>query len=254
MKTKWKLIFGIFIVIAIAGAYWFQTNQGITVNYLEVRPGYIATTFKEEGTVIPKMQQPVYAGYNGRIVSLRTEDGKFVSKGQVLAVLDSQELDFQLRQLQAQLISIRGEEARSYQEPFQASIRSQELLVQQAQQNLDESEANLTRIESLLNAGIATKKEFDDAKSMLDRAKNNLELQQTTLALVFEAHSPVEGTEEFFAGRIAAIEAQVKLLQFQKNQHTIIAPASGIVSNLVVKEGEYVNAQIPMMNIFNQEN
>ncbi|MBS4026363.1 MAG: efflux RND transporter periplasmic adaptor subunit [Clostridia bacterium] len=252
MKRKWKVMLGALVAIAVLGFIFFENTKAMEASMLEAQPRTIATAFKEEGKVVPEVEHHVYSLYNGVIIDLAVEEGQQVNKGQLLAVLDSKELDFQIRQLQAQLTSLRGEQEKAHQEPYQALIRSQELQVEQAQQNLATFETNLGRIEQLYHAGAATKKDFEDAANMVESAKINLELQQAALSLLFETHSPAGGTEEFYMGRIEVLKAQIDMLQFQKERHTITAPADGIVASLAAKKGAAVSPQSPMMHIFQQ--
>lgn len=255
MKRKWKIVFGVLVVAIILGFIYAESTKDLEANLLEVQPRTIANTFKEEGTVVPKVEQSIFAGTSGRIINLPVVEGQQVKKGQLLAALDTKEIDYQISQLQAQILSIRGEEAQVYYqpEPSPAIIRSQELQVEQAKRNLETAEIDLQRIEQLFKVGAVTKKDFEDVVNIVELAKLNLELQNEALVLLHEIQSPAGGTEEFYAGRIEAINSQIEMLQYQKEKSTIVAPINGIVTNLAANKGETVSNLLPMMKIFQSD-
>ncbi|MEW6624768.1 MAG: efflux RND transporter periplasmic adaptor subunit [Bacillota bacterium] len=250
MKKKWKFILGALVVIIVIGFMVFERTKALEATVLEVQPGTIATTFKEEGRVVPEVEQPIYTIYGGEIVEVAVQEGQEVKAGDLLAVINSKELEFQLQQLYAQLKSVQGERTGTLQEPYESQITSQELLVEQAQRDLAAYKINFERIEQLYEAGAVTEKDFEDAKNMIEKAQNHLELQKQALALLHESTSPGSGTQQFYDGRIEALQAQINLLEYQKGQTNIVAPVDGVVSNLSIKKGEIVGPALPLMNIF----
>lgn len=168
----------------------------------------------------------------------------------MLAVLDTREIDYQLQELAAQLKSVRGEKAGKLQEPYEIQLRSQELLVEQAERELAQYQTNFARIERLYEANAVTEAAYEEAKKMLEQAQTRLELEKQALALLRESTGPGSGTQQFYEGRIEALQAQLSFLEYQKSQSRITAPISGIVSELGIKEGELANPAVPLMKIF----
>ncbi|KUO51121.1 MAG: hypothetical protein APF76_16645 [Desulfitibacter sp. BRH_c19] len=253
MKKKWKIILGVLVAIIIIGFMVYENTKGLEATVLEVQPNTIATTFKEEGRVVPEVEQPIYSIYGGEIIEVAVQEGQEVKAGDLLAVTNSKELDYQLQQLYAQLKSVEGERTGTFQEPHESQITSQELLVEQAQRDLEAYKINFERIEQLYEAGAVTAKDFEDAKNMIESAQNHLELQKQALTLLHESTSPGSGTGQFYAGRIEALQAQINLLEYQKDKTNIFAPVDGIVSNLSIKKGEIASPALTLMNIFKKD-
>lgn len=254
MKKKWKIALGVLTAAVIIGFMVYENTKGLEASLLEVKPGTIASTFKEEGRVVPVTEQPVYSVYGGQVIEVAVYEGQEVKAGDLLVVLNSKEIDFQLQQAYSQLKSVQGEKAGTFQEPYESQIKSQELLVEQAQRDLEAYKLNFERIEQLYKGGAVTQKDYEDAKNMIIRSENYLELQKQALRLLYESTRPGSGSQQFYAGRIEALQAQINLLEYQKNQTRITAPIDGVVSNLTVKKGEIVSPAFPLMNIFNQDN
>lgn len=231
----------------------YESTKGLEAAVLEVQPNTIATTFKEEGRVVSEVEQPIYALYSGEVVELAVEEGQEVKAGDLLAVVNARELDFQIQQLHAQLKSVQGERTGSFQQPYESQIKSQELLVEQAQRDLVAYKIDFDRIEQLYEAGAVTEKDFEDAQSMIETSQNHLELQKQALLLLHESTGPGSGTGQFYAGRIEAIQAQISLLEYQKSQTRIVASVDGIVSNLSIKKGEIASPALPIMNVFQKD-
>ncbi len=253
MKKKWKIILGVLVAIIIIGFMVYESTKGLEANVLEVQPNTIASTFKEEGRVVSEIEQPIYALYSGEVVELVVEEGQEVKAGELLAVINAKELEFQLQQLYAQLKSVQGERTGSFYEPYESQVKSQELLVEQAERDLAAYKINFDRIEQLYEAGAVTKKDFEDAKNMIETTQNHLELQKQALSLLHESTGPGSGTGQFYAGRIEAIQAQVSLLEYQKSQTRIVSSVDGIVSNLSIKKGEIASPALPLMNVFQKD-
>lgn len=253
MKRKWQLILGAIVILLAIIWIGLEKNQGLTANVLEVNLGSIAKTFKEEGRVVPQVEQTIFAIYGGKIAQLLVEEGSQVQQGQLLVEFDTQELDFQIKQLEAQLLSIQGEKIQTNQAPLQSQLRSQELLVQQAERSLEVAEKDFIRLEQLYDAGAITKKALEEGTLFLEKARTNLELQREALSLLHESRRPPSGTAEFYAGRIEAVQAQLELLQYQKSRQVIESNMTGRVKNLAVKHGDLVAPHQPIMGIFQED-
>jgi HlyD family secretion protein len=253
VKGKIKIIGGIIIGILLISAILFQSTKPISAELLEIKPQAIASTFVEEGKVVPSDKYPVYSLLSGQIIRLEVEDGQQVRENDLLAMVDSTELELQLKQIQAELASLKGEEADRHKKPLESSIKSQELLVEKAQLDLKTIENNFRRIENLYNEGAVTAKEFEDAQNMLETAKLNLRQQEETLALLYESSEPTSGSQQFYEGRADALRLQMELIKYHIEKSRITAPANGVVANLTVTTGDVVNPGIKMMDIFTGE-
>lgn len=244
MKTKWKLIWGGLALSVILVFIVFNLSESIETELLEVKPSTIANTFKEEGTIVPQIEQPIYPLINAKIIELPVKEGQKVEEGQVLAVLDTTDLQFQLQQLQGQLTSIQGEQTQTF--------KDLELQIKQIELDLAAYEKELERIQELYKMGAATKKELEEAERLVRQTALALEQEKETLRL-FQEQESSGGTTRFYTGRIEAIEAQIQHLEYQINQGTLTAPSKGTVANLSGKIGEMAKAGVPLMTVFQED-
>lgn len=241
MKSKWKLIWGGLGLILILTFTLINLNRGLETELLAVQPTTIANTFKEEGTVVPQIEQPIYPLNSAQIIELPVKEGQEVKAGDVLAVLDTAELQYQLEQLQGQLLSLQGERTQTVKE-LEGEIRQLEL-------DLADYETNLKRTEELYKADAVTKKELEDRQKLVEKTKISLNQKKETLQLLKQSSASSGGTNQYYAGKAAAINAQIAQLEYQINQSTITAPINGVVANLNCKTGEPANMSEPLMTI-----
>ncbi|ADL08596.1 efflux RND transporter periplasmic adaptor subunit [Thermosediminibacter oceani] len=251
MRTvKRKILIVSIILIALVGTFFYENNRGIDAEVLKVQPVTVTRTFKEEGQVIPAVEYSVHSLQAGEIVKLNVEEGQQVKAGDILALLNSKELEFQLKQLQAELKSLRGEEAKAFQKPLDSEIKSQELLVEQARHDLTILENDFKRMEKLYSEGAVTLKEYENARNMMETAKINLQRQQEALKLLYESRNPTGESRQYYSGRAEALQSQIDLLKYRIERCRITSPVDGIVADLTVKQGDVVNPGSRLMKIF----
>jgi HlyD family secretion protein len=150
--------------------------------------------------------------FAGRIARLLVDEGDLVKAGQVVAVMDTQDLEAQLKQYQ-QLAS----QARHTLDQAKANYTAQQAVVKYAQQEVD-------RTAVLIPKGFATAETFDQKKQALASAT-------ATLAADLAA---VGAAEHAFA----AATYQVAYYQVHIADNTLVAPKDGPIEYRVANVGE----------------
>lgn len=253
MKKKY-IIGGILLAVAFVAAGVYYNTAGLAVDVLEVQPGTIANRIEEEGKIVPEREYSLHAPFGGEILELRVKEGQTVQEGDILAIIDAVELEFQLRQLAAQLKTLQGEEGQAYQDPPEAQINSQELLVEQARADFVMAEKELDRIKQLYEEGAVTAQELEAAQNRLNSARIMLQQQLEALALLEETGNPTPESRQYFEGRKEAIKVQMESLEYQLSKSKITAPIDGVIANLAVKEGDSVTPGLKLMTVFRPDN
>jgi len=253
-KRKWKIPVGLGVLVAAAILIFMviEGNKGLEVDILEIKPGTIASTFTEEGRVLPNAEQLIYVNYGGEVQEVAVYEGQEVSAGDLLVVLSFPELDSQLQQARAQLRNLQAQGTVSQQSPSPASevqIRAQELRVEQAQIDLAIHRASFETMERLYQEGAVAARNFESARDTMMRAQEYLELQRQALTLLREDARPVSVVIQPNAGRIGELQAQINRLERQREQTNVTAPMDGVVRGLSIQEGGTVSPDAPLMNI-----
>ncbi len=149
------------------------------------------------------------------VMELLAEEGDDVKEGQVLARLDSSDVDIQLIQNAAAL-------ARNDTEISQAMNQ-----IEQARINKDRALSDLNRTKKLRSTGVSTVEQFDQRQAAYDLAASQLEAAELSLAAAR-------------ADRLS-IEASKKELDLRKSRTEIKAPVDGYISSRLVEYGMISN-------------
>jgi HlyD family secretion protein len=120
----------------------------------------IKETIEVLGELTPAMLTDIKSEVSGRMAKLLVKDGDAVEQNQLLVELD-----------QSELISQKEESLRS--------VEAAQLQVERAQRNYD-------RFRQLHTQDYVTEKDYQDAQTDLELAKNNLEIQQARLQTLEE--------------------------------------------------------------------
>lgn len=171
------IIAGIVVMVVIVAitAYWVMNKDEDSVNELTLY-----------GNVDIRQVSLAFEG-SGRIKALNVQEGDRVQEGQVLAVLDTQALDIQAKQAQAQLVvqqqAVDEQDAGTRPEEI-AQAKAQVVSVQA---QLDKATKDLQRYQALFNStgGKAiSKQEIDGAQSNVNTAIASVKERQANLVLL----------------------------------------------------------------------
>ena len=177
----------------------------------------------------------------GQVVRVAVADNAPVTQGTVLFEIDPRPYQYEVDRLRAELA-----QAQEQVETFQANRDTaaaavKDLTAQQqlAQQRFDE----LSKLEQ---SGDATRFGLEDVTARLDQAVDGLREAQAGLRIAeVRLSSTVDGEHALIHGARAALDAA--RLQLAETQ--VVAPADGIVTNLQLAVGAYVEVGAPVMTL-----
>ena len=258
MMQRWR--FAIFMVVIL----------GLAVGY------YFLTTEHDQGLVligtVDANQVIVSARIAGRIDKLRVDEGTAVKEGDLVAVLDSAELEAQQRAAVATIASLRSQVAgsRATEEMTkgatssdvhnaQALLASTRAQLAEAQANLRQQSSDTARTVSLADQGIASQQDRDHATAALQAAQARVSsLQDQVRAAQASLNAAQARTHQAHAAQetVASTQAQMRNAQAQLAEAEtrlgytrILAPVSGTVVVRAAREGEVVNPGQPIVTI-----
>lgn len=205
MKKKWKIIFGLIVLIVFITVAVLQATSPLEAELLTIQKDDIAKTFEEEGMVRAEQEILVSSLYGGggKITRLAIQEGDTVQKGDLLVGFDSQELSYQIQNFQAQMRSI------------------------EAQKNLEKLTIDLETKKLLLEAGVISPKEYEQAENTIN--------------------------SDYYPALIDAVQAQINQLNYQIRERNGYAPSAGIIADVQVKEGMVAPPGAPLLTILGGE-
>lgn len=174
----------------------------------------------------------ISAEANGKIVSITTQEGMAVEKGETLGIIDSTQLFLQKKQLEAQQSAILS---------TRPDIKKQ---VASLKEQIRKQETELERVESLLKDKAATEKQYDDAKAALDITRSQLE---ATLSTLSSQNSSIEGNA-------SALSLQIDQIADRIEKCYIKSPIKGVVLVKYANEGEMAVQGKPLAKVADLDN
>lgn len=151
---------------------------------------------------------------SGKLLKFDVEEGMKIPEGQIVALIDSNQLFFSLRQLEAQKSAISSK--------FPSIVSQLNVLKQQKENALKDKE----RIDKMFAGKAATQKQLDDingALSVIDRQLQQIETQ----------NSPV-------MNELKGLDAQIAKTKDMLSKCSIVNPVAGTVLNKFVEQSELV--------------
>lgn len=249
MEAHMKWIIGAILALGIGGYFVYNSTKPLETELLEVKAQTISQSFKEEGLVTAAVERPVYSVINGKIINIPVKEGQKVKKGDLIVEIESEALESQLSQLKAQLESINGQEKQAKRTPFTAQVKQQQLMMDETKRQIELEEQNYNRIKTLYDSGAVSKKELDDTNNRVEQLENNLLQQEQALKLIEEQSKPLAGTDQYYKGLKESVNEQIDHIEYLIRNKIIVAPISGIVNDLPVREGAVIASQTPLLTL-----
>lgn len=287
VSRKKKIIIGVVVVAVLAIvvivsviASRKEEPEVITVK-LEYRPE-LRQTVTASGEVRPIRYIKLTSEVPGRIEEIYVTAGDMVTKGKPLVRVDPTQLqsnqEAQWAATQASINDVQN--ARNAVTSAQQSLVVAEASVQAARQqvvamqtNVDKAQVELNtaqrelkRYTELIEAGVSSRVEYDNARDRFETAKISLETAKANLEA--QKIAVKEATERANQQKIAVKEAQTSIKssemrasqqaamlrgqQSQRSKATQLSPLNGVVADIPTRVGEFAVAGLsttPLMTI-----
>jgi HlyD family secretion protein len=194
----------------------------------------------------------------GRIIEMPIAEGDRVKQGDVVARLDTRDVDLALQRAQAERSQMdaqlrlleagaRGEDIR--QADAQVAAASAEVAAAQA--DLAAAETDLQRFEKLLASNSGSQKQRDDAATRREMAADRLRAARARETGAREGVARLRAGArrqeiEAARARVAGVDAQIATLEKAKNDATVTAPIGGVVTERLLDPGEIAAPRAPI--------
>lgn len=252
LKHRNILIIGVLAALAII--YVLISNAlPLSAAAFTLHPQKFTNGFTEQGDIIAAQEWPIFNPVEGKLESLKVQNGDKVQKGQVLFEMSTSDLNYQLEALKAQLQSLEGQRLQNYKSPNDSEVAQQKLIIQQAVKDAQTAELNLTRMKALHDAGSISQVQYEDAQTAAEKAANYLQQQKEGLQQLQEQYQASQGAEMYYVNQKNAVQAQIDQVQDKISKAMVVAPQDGMVKDLTLKEGNVITQGQQVMTVFSGE-
>lgn len=228
---------------------WARAEKAVDATSLRfgtVQRGDLLRDVSVQGRVVASLHPTLFSSGQG-IVSLRTKAGSQVRRGDVLATIDSKELQSALEQARAQLLSIRAELERQKIVARQTQLRARQS-VDLLTLRLEAAKRALTRNETTFREGLSNKTDYESAQDgvriaqmELEQARKELDLSRETLSFETQTREQQVVSQQSVAADLAK----------RVDDLTIRAPFDGMVASVAVQDRDAVAPNQAVLMIVN---
>src|SRR5689334_24915864 len=215
-------------------------NVVVSVKVAKAEKGQIAAQVVAVGTIWPRDKADVAAKVSAQIKKMGLLKDRFVHAGDVIAVLESRDLQAQRAEAVAALNQARAEERSLVTGTIPKTNAEDQKALNDARAKVNNARATYERRRALYENGGISKKDLESSQLDLTTAENELNLQEQTVALRSRSLNPND--RALASARTAEAQQHLATLDAQLSYATIRAPITGIVTDQFQYEGEFAAA------------
>src|ERR1044071_8055333 len=241
---------GLVVVLLVALVIWrlkrsateaeTEVTPVVSVKVVKAEKENIAAPVSAVGTIWPREKADVAAKISAQITKMALLKNKLVHAGEVIAVLESRDLQTQRAEAVAALNEARANERSLVTGTIPKTNAEDQKALSDARAKVNTARATYERRRTLFERGGISKKDLEASQLDLTTAEDELRLQEQTVALRSRSLNPND--RALAAARTAQAKQRVATLDAQLSYATIRSPITGIVPDQFQYEGEFASA------------
>jgi HlyD family secretion protein len=248
---RWVCVAGVAVILILLATIgfgrWAAAERSVSAESLRfamVERGDLQRELNASGRVVAAVRPMLYAPATGRI-RLHVRAGDQVEVDQMLAIVNSPEMESRLEQERATLESLQVAVERERIELRKRALEYQKA-VGLAQVTLDAAEREMRRSEASMERNLISDFDFQEARDNLNKARLDHAHAQADAELAGEALQFELETRQLELRRQQALVAE---LERQVDALAVISPVAGIVGNLEVDDRQMVVENQPLISV-----
>ena len=232
MRVKLRSIIAVVVIIAVVALVgWYLKRSEPTI----IQGTVECTTYKASSKIA------------GRIEEMKVEQGDHVTKGQLLYVLSTPELDAKLRQAEAVKSAATALDQKALAGARVQQIEAALNMWQKAQAGKELAQKTYDRVKALYDKGVVPEQKFDEADA------NYRAMVATEMAAKAQYDLAVAGAskedKDAAAAQVQQAEGVVSEVESYISDAMVYAPVDGEVSTIIAEQGELVGTGYPVVAI-----
>jgi len=246
VKTKWKVIISVLVVLGLGIGVYASTvlsKKGlITVQTGNVARGDLDSVVTASGEIKPKNYINIGANAQGELKEILVKEGDRVRKGQLLARIENVQPEADVEAQRATVASTEADSAAS-----EAQLKASDENIRTMATQIEKDKADLERMKADFDRSDALYKEKLLAKQDYDLRRFTYEAQLATIKQSEQRLVQARAQREQAAAGLSSAQKRIAqnkavLVRFNDllQKHNAYAPIDGVITNLPVRTGEIV--------------
>ena len=244
-----SLVFAVVALVLLGVLVWrwrhpaeaeTEPTRLVSVKVAKAEKQSIAAQVIAVGTIFPRDKADVGAKISAQIKRMALLKNKVVRAGEVIALLESRDLQAQRAEAVAALNEARANERSIATGTIPQNNAQDQKAVRDARAKLTNARATYQRRLVLYQQGGISKKDLETSQLDLTTAENELRLAEQTVTLRTTSLNPND--RALAAAKTAGAQQHLATLDAQLSYATIRAPITGIVTDQFQYEGEFAAA------------
>ncbi|HEY0544481.1 MAG TPA: efflux RND transporter periplasmic adaptor subunit [Pyrinomonadaceae bacterium] len=230
-----------------AAAATDETAVVVSVRVAKAEKQPIAAQQTALGTIFPRDTAQVSPKISAQIRQMPLWKNRVVHAGDVLAVLESNDLQSQRNEAVAALNEARASARGVETGTIPQNTATDEKALRDARAAADNARRTYARRQALYQAGGISKKDLEASQLDLTKAENDLRLAESNISLRTRALNPNDRAQA--AARVSQAEQHVGALDAQLSYATVRAPISGVVTDQALYEGSFISTGTTLVTV-----
>jgi HlyD family secretion protein len=217
-----------------------EVTAVVSVKVAKAEKGSIAAQVTAVGTIWPREKADVGAKVSAQIKRMALLKNKVVRAGEVIAVLESRDLQAQRAEAVAALNQARAEERSTVTGTIPKTNAEDQKALNDARAKVRNTRATYERRRALYEKGGISLKDVEASQLEYQTAEDELRLEEQTVSLRARSLNPND--RALAAAKVAEAQQHLATLDAQLSYATIRSPITGIVTDQYQYEGEFAAA------------
>ena len=235
MKKRLKLLIPVLIIAVGVAAYTLYSQRKVDPNQIKVS-GNIETTTVGAGFKIP-----------GQVLRRMVDEGESVKKGQVIASLETADLELDVANAKIQLLAAQVIASQLANGSRSQDVSAAQAAARSAEADKQNAAAEYRRMRELFANSAVSAQERDRSLTAYRMASARADQAGQQLSLVVEG--PRREEIELAAAKVEQAQKQLELAKTRLAYAQITAPIDGFVLSKNIEAGEYVSPGTPVVTI-----
>jgi HlyD family secretion protein len=246
VKTKWKVVIGIVVLLVIAAGVFagvkYSQRGIVTVQTGHAVKQDLASIVTASGEIKPKNYINIGANAQGDLTQILVKEGDHVKKGQLLARIENVQPEADVVAQKATLASAEADAAASEaaEKASETNVDTMRATIDQSKADLEKANLEFKRGTELYNQHLIAKQDFDQRKTTYDGMKAAVAVSEARLAQAKAQLAQSAASTASSQRRVSQIRANLTRYTDVLKKFDSYAPLDGVVTNLPVRVGESV--------------